>query len=305
MLRTSFQTLIIIIWLSPTLGNASKSIRLNFERPTNQFTPIHKKPLFDIPITYNHRVKKWISFYQGRGKHGFQLWLNRSHRYIPKMKAVLKKNGLPTDLAYIAMIESGFSAHAISSAKAVGYWQFMSATGKRYGLKKKWWLDERRDFYKSTKAASNYLSDLYRIFNSWYLTASAYNMGENRLIRLIKKHKTRNYWKLSRKRDFPKETKQYIPKLIAAVIIAKSPKLYGFHKTKPLHLLSYEPYFAPGGTDIFQLAKKIGFTKKHIKALNPSLLHGFIPQKSRGYWIRIPKGHLPNVARYIKRKFYN
>lgn len=205
--KIHFMTKLLVIFLvlftyAPTFA-AIPRLKLQYQQ--QKFVSVDKRPYFDIPVTYNKRVKKWLVYFQGQGKRGFQVWLNRSHKYIPRMKAVLSMKGLPTDLAYIAMIESGFSAHAVSSAQAVGYWQFISTTGKRYGLKNDWWIDERKDYFRSTQAASEYLSDLYKIFNSWYLTASAYNMGENRLQRLIKKYNTRNFWKLSRKNHFPKK----------------------------------------------------------------------------------------------------
>ena len=158
---------------------------------------------------------------------------------------------MPLDLAYIAIIESGLAPKARSHASAVGYWQFIKPTAERYGLKVNWWVDERMDFYRSTDAATNYLNDLYGMFGSWYLAASAYNMGETRLKRLIKKHKTKNFWILSKKKGFPKETREYVPKLIATVLIAKAPKLYGFKNIKPMRPYAYEVFHVPGGTDLY------------------------------------------------------
>ena len=274
--------------------------RYSFNKNRVNYVPIDQSPRMDIPLVYNRKVQKWIKFKTTRGKRGFQIWLERSHRYLPRMKSILREYNLPDDLAYISLIESGLSAHAVSTAQAVGYWQFISATGQRYGLKKTWWLDERRDFYKSTKAAANYLRDLYKIFGSWYLTAAAYNMGETRLKRLIRKYGTTNFWSLAKQPDFPKETRAYIPKLIATILIAKNPKLYGFTNIEPMEPYAYEPYFAPGGTDLHGLASYIGFTAEHLRRLNPGLVKGFIPKIEKGYWIRIPKGHLNNVSRYIK-----
>jgi membrane-bound lytic murein transglycosylase D len=270
--------------------------------PNKHFAPVDKKPFFNIPITYNMKVQYWIHEFQTKRRYTFKKWLHRSTRYLPKMKVVFKNKGLPEDLSYIALIESGLKARAVSHANAVGYWQFISSTGKRYGLKKEWWIDERMDYYKSTTAATQYISDLYKIFGSWYLTAAAYNMGENRLLRLIKKHKTKDFWKLSRKRDFPKETREYIPKLLATVLMAKIPKLYGFKKPKQMRKLEYEPFYAPGGTSLHNMAKFMGFSPKHFSNLNPALLKGFIPKHIKGYWLRIPKGHLANAAQFLRSK---
>ena len=128
--------------------------------------------IFDLPVTYNTKVSKWVAYYQGRGNKWFKEWLQRSYKYMPFIQSELKKANLPTDLAYMVMIESGFAPNAISTADAVGPWQFIEPTGNRYGLSKTWWLDERRDLKKSTLAAIKYLKDLYAEFGSWYLAVS-------------------------------------------------------------------------------------------------------------------------------------
>lgn len=300
----SFFKVIFLFLLLFNLQIADAAIDPNSHKiPTKYltFTPIEKSPYFDLPVTYNDRVKSWIKYFQGPGRKWFSIWLQRSSRYLPLMQKALAEKGLPSDLAYVAMIESGFSSKATSHAKAVGYWQFIASTGKRYGLKKDWWIDERRDFFKSTLAAADYLGDLYKMFNTWYLTASAYNMGEGKLRRLIKKHKTNNYWVLSRKQDFPAETKDYIPKLIAALLIAKIPEIYGFHKIEPLKPYEYEHFFAPGGLDLHNLATFLKVKKKGIIKLNPALVKGFVPKSEKGYWIRIPKGSLHSVSEYVAK----
>ena len=164
--------------------------------------------------------------------------MERSNAYLPKMQGLLHERGLPQDLAYVAMIESGFSSQAVSPASAVGYWQFIQPTANRYGLQTSWWLDERRDFTKSTAAAAHYLGRSLSNFQNWYLTAAAYNMGETRLRSLIEKYDTHSYWALSMQPDFPQETREYIPKLLAAMFITKAPKLYGFDQ---LNLQSLKP----------------------------------------------------------------
>lgn len=261
---------------------------------------IQSKPVFDLPVTYNSKVHKWVKFFQTRGKKDFTKWINRSHRYIPKIQPTLEAKGLPSDLVYLAMIESGFSPHAVSSAQAVGYWQFIKPTAKRYGLTTEWWIDERRDFIKSTLAAASYLNDLYRMFDSWYLAASAYNMGEGRVKRLIKKYKTRNFWELSTKPGFPAETREYVPKIIAAMLISKSPEKYGFNEIKPEQPYNFDYFFVPGGTDLDNLAYYIGADKKLLKTLNPELLKGFVPQYVSTHRIRIPRGHLTKASEFIR-----
>jgi membrane-bound lytic murein transglycosylase D len=254
---------------------------------------------FDIPITYNAKVSQWVKYFQTKGKKWFQVWLDRSEQYIPHIHRLLDQQGLPRDLSYLAMIESGYSSGAVSTASAVGYWQFILPTAQRYGLQHSWWIDERKDIIKSTWAASRYLSDLKKIFGSWYLAASAYNMGETRLKKLIQKHKTKDFWILSQRTDFPKETREYIPKLIAATMIAKAPKLYGFRVSngKPLE---YNYFYVPGGTDLFRLAEHLGVTRKDLMQLNPELIHGIVPKHVVSHRIRIPQGSAKKVASYIR-----
>ena len=175
----------------------------------------------------------------------------------------------------------------------------MKPTGQQYGLNINWWIDERRDLYLSTNAATNYLGDLYKMFGDWYLAAAAYNMGEGRLKRLIKKYKTKNFWILSKKRGFPKETREYVPKLIATILIAKAPKIYGLKSVAPLKPYRYEVLKAPGGTDIYKLAHRLGVSQKKIKDLNPGLIKGFIPGFVKGYRIRVPKGKKARARRIL------
>jgi membrane-bound lytic murein transglycosylase D len=285
-----------------TIANAATAhlSRIHSSGQARTFTPVDTSPYFDIPITYNTKVKWWINHFQTSGRKWFRTWLERSHAYLPGIQRTLSDRGLPQDLAYVAMIESGFSPHAVSSAEAVGYWQFIVPTANRYGLKTTWWLDERRDFTKSTSAAASYLGDLYRQFGSWYLTAAAYNMGEGRMKRLVKKYDTKNFWILSRRPGFPEETRQYIPKMLAAMLIAKAPKLYGFHELVPQQPYRYEYFHVPGGTDLYNLAHFMGIKASDLTKLNPELVKGFIPSSIHSHRIRIPKGLSGKVSAFVR-----
>ena len=280
---------------------SQKNYRLNPSQWQARLTPVSNLPRFDIPVTYNEKVKKWVKYFKTRGKPHLTKWISRSFRYRHTMQQTFRKKGLPEDLFYIALIESGLSPRATSSAQAVGYWQFIKPTAHRYGLQVNWWLDERRDFSKSTHAAASYLGDLYEMFGSWYLAAAAYNMGEGRLKRLIKRHNTNNFWHLAQKKSFPRETKEYIPKLIAAMLIAKSPKLYGFKTIKPMVPHKYEFFQAPGGTDLVTLAHYLGIHKSELAQLNPELTKGFIPPLVETHKIRIPRGYTSKVSQYVRR----
>lgn len=256
--------------------------------------------IFDLPVTYNKKVSFWISYFQTRGKTFFRDWLEKSTKYMPLLQSELKKAGLPTDLAYMVMIESGFSTQAVSTAQAVGPWQFIQSTGATYGLQKNWWLDERRDIKKSTLAAIRYLKDLNQEFGSWYLVAASYNMGENGLRRQIKKQGTRDYWELVKRGALPQETQDYVPKILAAMMIAKAPNLYGFRDIDAQFPLQYEVVWAPSGTDLDQLADHLSITRKSMRELNAELFLGYIPKQTEGHHVRIPLGSL-SVAREFFR----
>lgn len=257
--------------------------------------------IFDIPVTYNRRVSSWIHYFQTKGQRWFGEWLERSTKYMPMIQIELKRAGLPQDLAYMVMIESGFSATAVSHANAVGPWQFIQPTGERYGLKTNWWIDERRDLKKSTQAAIRYIRDLYAEFGSWYLVAASYNMGENGLRRQVQKHKTRDFWRLAQLGALPQETTDYVPKILAAMLISKAPNLYGFRGLTKLDPLEYELVQVPGGTDLSELADHLGVTKKALKDLNSELLMGYVPRHVPKHFIRIPRGAMTLVTEYVSR----
>ena len=258
--------------------------------------------IFDIPVTYNTSVRHWIKYFQTSARSTFRKWLERSSRYLPNIQSELSQAGLPQDLGYLAMIESGFSPNAMSSASAVGIWQFMEPTGNQYGLHTTWWLDERRDYYKSTQAAIWYMTDLYKIFGSWYLVAASYNMGEARVKKLIEKYHTNNFWTLAEMGLLSDETKNYVPKVLAAMLIAKAPALYGFRDLEYHLPESFEFFHIPGGTDLQQLAAHLGVSARHLKDLNPELIHAYVPRGIKDHLIRIPKGSMLMVSDFIRKK---
>jgi membrane-bound lytic murein transglycosylase D len=256
--------------------------------------------IFDIPVTYNDRVSSWIRWFQTEGRGSFKTWLERSSRYVPVIEDELQKAGLPQDLVYLAMIESGFRPDAASHMGAIGLWQFIASTGRHYGLNIGWWIDERRDFSKSTKAAIAYMKELNGEFNSWYLVAASYNMGESGVRRLIKRHATNNFWELADMKALPRETTDYVPKIIAATLIAKAPALYGFRDLDYQMPLAFDTVRVPGGTDLINLASFLGVSGKYLMELNPELTRGFIPREVRGHQIRVPKGSTLMVSQYTR-----
>ena len=259
-----------------------------------------KRP--DIPIQITPQVNHWIKVFQKNKRNYFNAWLLRSEKKMPKIKALLKKRNLPTDLAYLPLIESGLNPKAISSAQAAGYWQFIKPTAKSYGLEINWWLDERYDLIKSTWAAARYLEQLYELFDDWYLALSAYNMGETRLRKLIRKYKTKNFWKLSRHRDFPRETRDYVPKFIATALVVKNPRYYGFQNPINVKKLAYSYQFVPGGTDLYELSRRFNISTNLLKELNPELKKHYVPKTVRSYRIRVPKDFRTKVALYLSKE---
>jgi peptidoglycan lytic transglycosylase D len=249
-----------------------------------------KEPDFDIPIVVNARVEQFIQCFQTTLREKFVTWLARSGKYIPIMKRLLREQGLPEDLVYMAFIESGFDPYAYSRSKAVGPWQFIYLTGKRYGLKVNWWVDERRDPEKSTIAAAKYLKDLYETFACWYLAAAGYNAGEYKIIKAIKRYRTEDFWTLTKVRYLKRETKDYVPLMIAAALVAKDPEKYGFTDVEYQKPLRYERVKVPELTGLSLVAKACEASLEEIKDLNPELRRGVTPPNENDYEIKIPFG---------------
>ena len=245
---------------------------------------------YDIPVELNDAVVAYIRFFQTDAREHFSKWLGRSTRYIPMMRQVLERERLPLDTVYLAMIESGFSAYAYSFAKAAGPWQFVVGTSKRYGLLTDFWVDERRDPYKATIAATRYLKELRdRFKGNWYLAWAAYNAGEGRISRAIRNERTTDFWRMMGKgRTLRAETKHYVPKLIAAALIAKHPERFGFRVDyeEPREV---EDVRVPDATDLHVLANAAGISFEEFRDLNPELRRFCTPPG--GWTIKLPHGN--------------
>ncbi len=243
---------------------------------------------FDIPVVYNDAVKKWMNYFLTRGRGFFARYSARAGRYAPILGKILEDHGLPRDLIFLAMAESGFQNHAKSWAKAVGPWQFMPYTGKRYGLKIDWYIDERRDPIKATIAAGKYLTKLYNDFGSWELASAAYNAGEGKMSRAIRRYKTENFWRLRRGRYLKPETKNYVPKIMALAIIGKNLKAFGFEDIDFHEPLDFEEVKVPGNTDLMMLSQRLEVPFEEIQRLNPEILRWFTPPNISEYTLRLP-----------------
>lgn len=244
---------------------------------------------FDLPIEYNTRVERWMQFYVTNGRATFAGWLARSGRYVEMMRSAMESEGLPQDLAFLPLVESGYNPNAYSRARAVGIWQFISSTGKLAGLESDAWVDERRDPEKATRAAARHLKDLYEEFGSWSLALAAYNAGQARVMQAIAAAGTDNFWDLS----LPSETMDYVPRVYAAIIIAKDPEAFGFPGEYEIPH-RYDEVTFERATDLKTIARLANTTADELTKLNPELINGCTPPE-RGYTLRVPEGSMEGV----------
>jgi membrane-bound lytic murein transglycosylase D len=262
-------------------------------------------PEYDIPVEMQPTVAQYIQFFQGPGRKWFRKWMSRSTRYIPMMTPLLESGGLPRDTVYLAMIESGFSPGATSWARAAGPWQFIASTGRRFGLRQDFWVDERRDPLKATVAAGKYLNELHGVLGHWYLAWAGYNAGGEKLRRMMERRGTNDFWSLSDGKGLAKETKHYVPKLIACALVAKHPRAFGFSDDEfdfqePLDF-DEVPVVEP--TDLDVVARAAGTSTERIHELNPELRRWCTPPGSaaRPYLVRVPKGTKDTVVAALAR----
>jgi membrane-bound lytic murein transglycosylase D len=247
---------------------------------------------FDFPIDLNDKVLTFVSAFSGRSKNTIQNSLSRGSKYMPMILEVLAEEGIPLDLAFLPVIESGFRNEARSRAAAVGMWQFISATGRTYGLRIDNWVDERRDPTKATRAAARFLKDLYERNEDWYLALAGYNAGPGRVNGAIQGTGSRNFWDHARSKHLRVETKNYVPQFCAAVLIGKSPEAYG------LEILQLEPYVyetveVEKSISLISLAVRAGIDPELLRELNPELVRRTTPP--RQYGLKVPVGSAASV----------
>lgn len=244
----------------------------------------------DMPIDANDRVVASLRFFETRGRKTFATWLRRAGRYRALIDDILQREGMPRDLFYLAVIESGLNPRAYSRSQAVGLWQFMAHTGRMMGLKRTHWIDERRDPVKATVAAARYLKDLFAEFGDWRLALAAYNAGPGRVRRTIARDGTNDYWQL----NLPRETKNYVPLFMAATIIAKDPQLFGFEPQAEEPAFVYEEVVLPEDwpyIDLKAAAKLLGIKRRVLHDLNPELRQDITPPGSGPpYVLKVPPG---------------
>ena len=242
-------------------------------------------------VEAHHRVRFYVEGFCGPMRDFFERALARSGKYRAMMAEILRSEGLPEKLVYLALIESGFSTHAYSRAHALGPWQFMRATALQYGLTINSWLDERRDPVLSTRAAAAYLKDLHEKFGEWFLAAAAYNAGEGRVGTALQRSNTNDYWLLRQERKHLKlETRDYVPKFVAAALIARQPERYGFEEISYEAPMEYEEVTINQPLRLETVARLANTEVDIIKELNPALLRNFTPPVDEAFRVRLPVG---------------
>jgi membrane-bound lytic murein transglycosylase D len=258
---------------------------------------------YDFPMTMNKQVEFYLDFFQNRQRTTFAKWLERSGRFLPMIRKQLREAGLPEDLAYLPMIESGYSLTAYSRARAAGPWQFIRSTGRHYGLKVNTHEDERRDPIKSTQAAIEFLSDLHKEFNDWHLAVAAYNAGGGKIRRGLTRYRVDNFWDLAQHGYLRSETKLYVPKLIAAIMIAKNPAKYGFTDINYQQPLAYEVVTVPRWTSLQSVATASGADYEELRDLNRQLRQRVTPPGMASYPLKVPVGTRELVAKNLKKVY--
>jgi membrane-bound lytic murein transglycosylase D len=290
-LRTEYK--LTLLYLATIPGDASSSAFVDRFIEIDDFTnlrgskvetDVDKEEPYDIPIVVNKKVENCIVYFQTIARDFFQQSLTRSGKFKQLWTEILAEEGVPKDIFWLALVESGFKTNAYSWAKAMGPWQFISSTGRIYGLQRDWWYDERRDFVKATRAAARHLKDLHDRYGDWYLAVAAYNSGAGRIDREIKRSGGKDYWRMTR---LPRETRDYVPLFLAATIIARNPQKYGFEPyfDQPL---SYETITIDKCIDLKEVASSIGTSVDYLVELNPEILRKITPPGMKSYHLRIP-----------------
>lgn len=276
-----------------------------FERPAPAATTadtvradLDRTPI-SIGVTANDRVLSFVELFQGRLHDFIVEGLARSHRYLPMMRQIFAEEEVPEELVYVPLVESAFKSNALSRASARGLWQFMPATGREFGLQQTFFIDERSHPEKSTRAAARYLKVLHGMFDGdWSLALAAYNAGPGRVQGAIRRSGVRDFWRLtSSSRYLPRETRDYVPMIMAAMVIARNPQLYGFDEIDLVAPFAYETVQVPGAIDLKIIAEWANVTVDELRTLNPELRRTTTPNGTHD--LRVPAGTAASVERQI------
>jgi membrane-bound lytic murein transglycosylase D len=249
-----------------------------------------QETVHDIDIPLNAKVLQYVQMFSGRLKGYLEDGLSRGARYLPMIQEVFRAEGLPLDLAYVPLIESAFKPSAVSRAKAKGIWQFMQATGVENGLASDWYIDERADPEKATYAAAKYLKTLKGMFGDWHLALASYNGGPGRVQRAMKASGRKDFWSLTATTKYlPRETRDYVPLILAAIIVARNPAQYGLEIAEPV-VPAFEKVALYSPVDLRRVAEWAGVPVKVIQDLNPELRRWTTPVRVSDYELKVPEG---------------
>ncbi|HWT00847.1 MAG TPA: transglycosylase SLT domain-containing protein [Pyrinomonadaceae bacterium] len=265
--------------------------------PDDLATIEYSKSTLDFPIETNPLIQQFINFFQGRGRSTMEVGIRRSGQFMQMARKIFREEGVPEDITWLGQVESGWRPKAQSWAAASGLWQFIPGTGRTYGLRQTAWIDERNGFEKATRASAKYLKDLYNHFGDWQLAMAAYNTGQGNIDRAISRAGSRSYWKI-----FPyiaQETRNYVPAILATMLIAKNPEKYGFKGVRPDPPLAYDVVEVPTATSLQLIAQTTNTSLDYVRMLNPELRRDVTP-RGESYRVRIPAGRADQFVAALK-----
>lgn len=262
-----------------------KDLEKAVEQPTER-----RRLQFSKEVIDNPKVRYFVRYYSTTGKTRFQEILGRSGRYMPMIAKVLNQEGLPEELGYLALLESEFVVNSTSRNGAVGLWQFIATTARRYGLRIDEWVDERRDPVKSTRAAAAYLKDLHDYYGRWYLATAAYNAGPGNVDKALQQSGAKDFWHIKPKAQLTEETRNFVPKFVAISLIAMNPSQYGLNDVRYAAPLDYEEVELKTPMKLAALAQSAEIEIQDLKSLNPALLRDTTPPGDNGFHIKLPVG---------------
>ena len=281
----------------PFLNSLEKDLNKTIDQPIER-----RRLEFSTAVIEHPRVRHFINQFSKSGRNDLEKALSRSGKYMPMIAQVLHEEGVPEELAYLALIESGFVIHSSSSSGAVGLWQFVTGTARRYGLKIDSWVDERRDPLKSTRAAAAYLKDLHNYFGRWYLAVAAYNAGQGAIDKAMQSSGAKDFWTLSTNAKLNEETRNFVPKFVAASLIASDPQKYGFIDLAYEPPMDYEEMEVQGSLRLVSLAEMAGTDPETIRELNPELLRSRTPPEESVFRVKLPAGHATIFAQTYQER---
>lgn len=293
--------------LTKSSPNSGTAIGAASQDPSNSMVPFPSPiqsanggTVYNIPIVMDPSVQSHIHFFNTSIRSRFEQWLIRLSRYQPLVEKIFSEFNIPSDLVYLSLVESGFNPYAFSRAKATGPWQFMKGTGKVYGLRIDNYVDERRDPIKSTVAAARYLRDLYDLFGAWPLAMAAYNAGEGKVMRALQKVQGETFSDISKTKLIRTETKQYVPRIMAATVIARNPDQYGFPQN-PVAPHQFEEVVVNRPLHFHAIANTTGIPYEELRLLNPELRRDATPPGESAYHLKVPVGTSEKVVQLLDR----